>query len=352
MSARKSSRGAAVVLAGCVGLAVLAPGLALADTSSAPPTSNADCVAQSPTKPYYDAAQRVCVADDPSAADTSSPSSTTTTTTTTTPPPANVGPAGGAQPEGPNGEVAGTPSTGGGSDAPSPLRASLVRPQLDAAIDEVTPGDLLELPDIPGLPDLPVNIPQPDADGNFENVNDACLNAISQLQFPVGTEGLPDLSEQLQGFCAQLDPTTLTDLVDQLRDLLKGLIPTLHGNGGTIPRTPPATVPAVYAPYWSHQYDVDCGDVTYEEANALLAADPSDPFRLDGDHDGEACEDNGHGTSAEAEYIGYPVGGVSTGDGSTGTMDASPAALALAGAGVGGLALAGLTLVRRFGRES
>jgi hypothetical protein len=32
-------------------------------------------------------------------------------------------------------------------------------------------------------------------------------------------------------------------------------------------------------------------------------------------------------------------------------MDASPAALALAGAGVGGLALAGLTLVRRFGRE-
>jgi hypothetical protein len=89
--------------------------------------------------------------------------------------------------------------------------------------------------------------------------------------------------------------------------------------------------------------------VTYDEAQTILAYDRSDPFNLDGDNDGEACEDNGHGS--HARYIGYPVGGVSTGDGSTGTMDASPAALALAGAGVGGLALAGLTLVRRFGRE-
>ncbi len=37
--------------------------------------------------------------------------------------------------------------------------------------------------------------------------------------------------------------------------------------------------------------DLDCADFAYqEEAQAVLDADPSDPHRLDGDHDGEACE--------------------------------------------------------------
>lgn len=37
--------------------------------------------------------------------------------------------------------------------------------------------------------------------------------------------------------------------------------------------------------------DLDCADFTYqEEAQAVLDADPSDPHRLDGNHDGEACE--------------------------------------------------------------
>ncbi len=37
--------------------------------------------------------------------------------------------------------------------------------------------------------------------------------------------------------------------------------------------------------------DLDCRDFTYqEEAQAVYDADPSDPFRLDGNGDGEACE--------------------------------------------------------------
>ena len=38
--------------------------------------------------------------------------------------------------------------------------------------------------------------------------------------------------------------------------------------------------------------DVDCPELSYEEAQAILASDPSDPNRLDADNDGEACEQN------------------------------------------------------------
>jgi len=45
----------------------------------------------------------------------------------------------------------------------------------------------------------------------------------------------------------------------------------------------------VFAPAALAQ-DVDCGELSYEEAQAILAADPSDPNGLDGDNDGEACD--------------------------------------------------------------
>jgi hypothetical protein len=38
--------------------------------------------------------------------------------------------------------------------------------------------------------------------------------------------------------------------------------------------------------------DVDCPQLTYQEAQDILAQDPSDPNRLDADNDGEACEGN------------------------------------------------------------
>lgn len=38
--------------------------------------------------------------------------------------------------------------------------------------------------------------------------------------------------------------------------------------------------------------DIDCPELTFEEAQDILAQDPSDPNRLDGNNDGIACEDS------------------------------------------------------------
>jgi hypothetical protein len=323
-------------------------------------------------------------------------------------------------------------------------------PQLQSEVHEVPATGRTERDFIP-LPWLPP-VPPTDSNGNFANANDACLHAISDLRFPPGTRGLHTLSKQLQGFCKQLEPTTVIDLVDQLRELIHGLIPSLRGNAGAINTSPPPGLPAGYDGYWTEQHDVDCADLTYEEAQTMLASDRSDPSGLDADRDGVACEDDalltnagyvpatdsgylattdpgylgtdpgyinaagtgnlgstglsctrttdpgyvapvdpgyvaptdpsyippvdqgyippvdqgyippadqGYVPSTDSGYvdgtdpgcIGYPVGGVATGDGSPGSSDASPAAVALAGAGVGGLALAGFSLVRRFARE-
>ncbi|MGW2717640.1 excalibur calcium-binding domain-containing protein [Streptomyces sp. NPDC001492] len=49
------------------------------------------------------------------------------------------------------------------------------------------------------------------------------------------------------------------------------------------------------------QTDVDCRDFAFQEdAQAVLNRDPSDPFRLDADHDGIACEDLPHSPSPAA----------------------------------------------------
>ena len=45
--------------------------------------------------------------------------------------------------------------------------------------------------------------------------------------------------------------------------------------------------------------DVDCPQLSQEEAQAILAGDPSDPNRLDQDNDGLACEDNAPSGQAE-----------------------------------------------------
>ncbi|MDQ3863277.1 MAG: thermonuclease family protein [Actinomycetota bacterium] len=47
--------------------------------------------------------------------------------------------------------------------------------------------------------------------------------------------------------------------------------------------------------------DLDCSDLTYRQAQAEMAADPSDPFNLDADGDGVACEGlRGGGAAASA----------------------------------------------------
>jgi hypothetical protein len=373
MRGRRSSRSAAVVLAGCVGLAVMAPGLALAAPVPGV-TSEAECT---PAVGTWDPVDEVCVAataaptttttlpaaDDDESGDTETnesvePAPSTTTSTGGITPVDPVPPLGGESENGTEDTGTGTPSAANPTTqrvAPAPpISAAALSGNVENLQSEV--NEALALEDLPlagllPLPDLPDVIPEPDAGGNFENVNDACLNAISQLQFPEGTEGLDILSEQLQGFCSTLDPTNLTDLLDRLLELLNGLIPSLPTPNTPIPNVAPHYVPANYWGYWHHQYDVDCPELTYDEANAILAWDRSDPFRLDRDDDGEACEANAHGDDVEyVEYIGYPVGGVATGDGSTGPgasgVEVAPAAGMLSGLGVTGLAL-----VRRFARQ-
>ncbi len=50
--------------------------------------------------------------------------------------------------------------------------------------------------------------------------------------------------------------------------------------------------------------DVDCGDVSKEEAQGILDADPSDPNGLDADDDGEACDAGAGGTVPSADDTG------------------------------------------------
>jgi hypothetical protein len=64
--------------------------------------------------------------------------------------------------------------------------------------------------------------------------------------------------------------------------------------------------------------DLNCGDfATQAEAQAVLAADPSDPNGLDGDDDGQACEEHGYSGSSGGQVSRTPSGGVAAGDGSS-----------------------------------
>lgn len=390
MRGRRSSRSAAVVLAGCVGLAVMAPGLAVAAPVDA--ADQAACLAKGAGYTWTDG-----VCDD----GTTSGSSTTVGDTDTgtsggssdsgsggsgsddagapavVPPVAGVTPGGstpdvsvggeqnGAQDsnddtvvdqnagQAGNGSTFVAPNAGqenapeGDTDRPAPAPKAddigNALPDLQKEVDAILP-DAGENPI--GLPGLPT-IPQPDADGKFDNVDDACLNAISQLEFPAGTTGLENLSGQLQGFCTGLNTTDVTVCLEHLRDVLKHLCPTIVEHNTTVNIVNANVSNEWWGAYWHHRYDVDCDELTYDEANAILDWDRSDPFRLDRDDDGEACERNAH--EDEVDYVSYPEGGVSTGDGST--SGASPVEIALAAGALGGLGATGLVLVRRYAQQ-
>jgi hypothetical protein len=76
--------------------------------------------------------------------------------------------------------------------------------------------------------------------------------------------------------------------------------------------------------------DVDCADLTYEEAQDILAEDPSDPSNLDPDDDGVACESS-------------PSGGDDESSGSTET-DAESESTLEPGSGSGDLGSGGIGL--------
>ncbi len=54
---------------------------------------------------------------------------------------------------------------------------------------------------------------------------------------------------------------------------------------------------------------MDCADVIFEEAQAILAADPTDPNRLGADNDGVACEvdDGATAPAAQTQYEPTPA---------------------------------------------
>jgi DNA repair exonuclease SbcCD ATPase subunit len=60
--------------------------------------------------------------------------------------------------------------------------------------------------------------------------------------------------------------------------------------------------------------DVDCGEVSDDEAQRILDADKSDPNRLDVDGDGIACEDDAVLNPPTVNVV-VPSGGVATGGG-------------------------------------
>lgn len=382
MRSRRSSRRAAVVLAGCVGLAVMAPGLALAAPISGV-TSEAECTDLHGTwsggvcddgTPTTTAAT---TADDTTSTDTagspSSPAAPSTAPSVTTPESSAT------EQQGTDGTLATTPdavtpgATGTGSATTAPGASEPANAgqeteagasRLQGAVDGATgtePAALLPQDALDALRDgLGFDIPTSVPAGGFGDPQESCAYLVSKLQVPSDVDAV-SLAGQLGQFCASLpadalDPSALTGLIERLRELLGHLIPSLP-SPGVIPDQPPHTVPAAYWGYWTHHYDVDCPELTYEEANAILAGDPSDPFRLDADDDGVACEENAHGDAvADVDYEGYPVGGVATGDGSThtgatGVKGAEGAEVALAAGALAGLGLTGLVLVRRFARE-
>jgi hypothetical protein len=81
----------------------------------------------------------------------------------------------------------------------------------------------------------------------------------------------------------------------------------------TTPPTPtpaPTTTPAPAAEF---PVDLDCSDLSDQEAQKVLDADKSDPHNLDSDEDGFACDEVDNPVSNDTVVI--PSGGVNTGGG-------------------------------------
>ncbi|HEY0401647.1 MAG TPA: excalibur calcium-binding domain-containing protein [Blastococcus sp.] len=69
--------------------------------------------------------------------------------------------------------------------------------------------------------------------------------------------------------------------------------------------------------------DRDCADFASQpDAQAAFDAVPGDPERLDGDNDGQACENYAYAGSGGGQVATSPRGGVAAGDGSSATGDA------------------------------
>lgn len=319
MVGRRGMRAAAVLMAGMVGVALVAPGLASAqETTTTEPAPS---------------------------------SSTPTTTPTTTPPlpslpsapaegPSAASPALEPAPDASSSSESATSSDGdttaaeGVASVQRAAGAFAAENELEepSAAALALPG--LTIPQLPGAPEVPASEPP----GGFTNPQEGCLFFGSQIP----AEGAPaDLGQQIAEFCATL-PTSfeapglggLEDLIAMFEDLLAGLMPM--DQTGTVDESVPAGyVAPEYAPYMSGASDFNCGDLDSATAQALYAQDTSDPHQLDADSDGNPCE------TGNVAYSGFPQGGVATGDSDPAFDAAHSGSLAIALVMTAGFAAAG-----------
>ncbi|MEV6905388.1 excalibur calcium-binding domain-containing protein [Amycolatopsis sp. NPDC051071] len=124
-----------------------------------------------------------------------------------------------------------------------------------------------------------------------------------------------------------------------------------RGTAPTKTITPPVTTETKPAPGSTRSADKDCADFPSQAAaQAELKKNPRDPYKLDGDHDGYACESRFGEPARSGQVKVKPVGGVATGGGETtedngGLLEIG--AVALTGAALLTAAAAGLSLVLR-----
>lgn len=323
MASGTGIRAAAILMAGLVGAAVIAPGVAFAQPADEPTAvcstgETLDASGQCVTSPTV-VPDPVQVIPAPSTGseepEVVTPETTTPETDTTTPEvipdeqtPAAAGDAPAAEAEAaPVTTAAVTDSLAGLTGFQLPAGLPLADALQDLPLGNLDLGDF----DIPDLP----------SSGTFTSPRDACLFLASRVNVPV--DAINALSGQFASFCGALPGSfgsssgypDLPSLADALDRLCRGLKYT-HGH------------------HSDGRDDINCPEVSYERAQQILAEDSSDPNNLDGDNDGEACEDNPREyETVSADYDGYPQGGVATGDSAPGVEPGVAGALA-------GLALA------------
>ena len=334
MASGTGIRAAAILMAGLVGAAVIAPGVAFAQTGSEPTVvcsageilgASGDCITTPTVAP-----EPVQIEPAPSTG-SEEPEVVIPETTTpeiATPKPEVIPDEQAPASEAPAAEVEAPVTTAAVTDS----LAGLTGFQLQAG-----------LPMADALQDLPLGnlnldgfqIPQFPSSGSFTSPRDACLFLASRVNVPV--DAINALSGQFASFCGALPGSfgsssgypDLPSLADALDRLCQGLKYT-HGKHRSDGRD-----------------DINCDEVSGDQAQQILAEDRSDPNNLDGDNDGEACEDNPRDyETVSADYDGYPQGGVATGDSAPGLEPGVAGALA-------GLALATVagTAGRREERE-
>ena len=359
MRAGRGIRAAAVLTVGLVGLAVIAPGIASAATTTPAITCEAGEVqdASGVCEPASGGATTV--------PDTA-PAPSVTVPSVSAPAPASTGGATGSSgtggssdatssptsPSGASDTTAGAPTVPADGTTPAVVTPKTAVADTPASVSKAataltgTPaagsslGDVLgdlpvgNLTGLPTIPDLP-------ADGTFTNPQDACVYLASKVNAPAGQESA--LGGQFASFCGALPDsfgaTDLTGLISKLTDLLAALKATPAPSAPSTQTTP---IHTAWGDLPSSFHDLDCAQLTYDEAQAVLADDPSDPNHLDGDHDGVACERNPRDYRTVCDdYDGYPVGAVATGD--SAPVVAPGVATALGGLALAAVAGAGVT---------